>query len=111
MTVGDGIDAYEATIHTLESELEEFKFFLSSYDYLKKIGKFELIGITFQTIIQEINAHKWDLQDHSYIQILNRMASLMEEAFAANLEMKRDQVDQIVEEYHALYEEYAEHLN
>jgi len=111
MTVGDGIDAYEATIHTLESELEEFKFFLSTYDYLKKIGKFELIGITFQTIIQEINAHKWDLQDHSYIQILNRMASLMEEAFAANLKMNRDQVDQIVEEYRALYEEYAEYLN
>ena len=110
-TVGDGIDAYEDTVHTLESELQEFSFFLSAYEYLKRIGKFELIGVTFQTIAQEIHAHKWDLQDQSYMQVLNRMAGLMEEALAANREMKRDRVDQIVAEYRALFEDYAEHLN
>jgi len=110
-TVGDGIEAYEDTIHTLESELEEFKFFLSAYEYLKQIGKFGLIGVTFQTIAQEIHAHKWDLQDQNYMQVLNLMAKLMEEAIAANQEMNRDRVDQIVAEYRALYDEYAEHLN
>ena len=36
--VGDGVDAYEDTVYTLDAELEEFKFFLSTYGRLKEKG-------------------------------------------------------------------------
>ena len=110
-TVGSGIEAYEDTVHTLDAEMEEFSFFLSAYEYLREIGKSDLIDITFQTIAQEIHAHKWDLQDKNYMSILNRMAGLMEEALASNQNGETASVDAIVAEYRVLYQEYASQLN
>ena len=110
-TVGSGIEAYEETVHTLDAELEEFSFFLSAYEYLKEIGKSDLIDITFQTIAQEIHNHKWDLQDQNYMSILNRMAGLMEEALSSNQNGETASVDAIVTEYRVLYQEYASQLN
>ena len=91
--------------------MEEFSFFLSAYEYLKEIGKSDLIDITFQTIAQEIHNHKWDLQDQNYMSILNRMAGLMEEALSSNQNGETASVDAIVTEYRVLYQEYASQLN
>ncbi|MCZ6507640.1 MAG: cytochrome C, partial [Acidobacteria bacterium] len=77
-TVGSGVDAYEDTLHTLEAELEEFSFFLSTYEFLKQRQHSELIAITFKTIALEIRAHKWDVQDPSQMPTLDHMASLMD---------------------------------
>lgn len=109
-TVGDGIEANEDTVHILEAELEEFSFFLSTYEYLKQIGKWELIDIMLLTIAQEIRAHKWDLQDGQYMSILNLMAELMEDAHEACAAGDFDTVDAIVAEYRILYSEYADRL-
>ncbi len=109
-TVGDGIEAYEDTVHTLDAELEEFRFFLSTYEYLKQRGKRDLIGVTFRTIKNEIQAHKWDVQDGQHIPVLNQMAELMEEAWKANEQGEHLLVDDKVEAYRRLYAEHADKL-
>jgi hypothetical protein len=109
-TVGSGIAAYEDTLQTLESELEEFSFFLSAYEFLKQNGKWELIDITLQTITHEIHAHKWDLQDPQYMSILNLMAETTEDASEAIAIDNFETVDVLVAEYRALYAEYADRL-
>ncbi|MFQ5695276.1 MAG: hypothetical protein ACE5HB_04740, partial [Terriglobia bacterium] len=109
-TVGEGVDAYEDTIHTLEAELEEFSFFLSAYEYLRLRDKPELMSTTFQTIAFEVRAHKWTVQDPSYLPVLDRLAALMDRAYAANLRGDREAVDSRVAEYRHLYQENAEHL-
>ena len=109
-TVGDGIEAYEDTLHTLEAEMEEFSFFLSAYEYLRQSGKSELIEITFSTIALEIHAHKWDVQDSAYLPVLNLMAELMEEASNEQIAGRTKAVDAIVAEYRQLHDEYADRL-
>jgi cytochrome c peroxidase len=109
-TVGSGVAAYEDTLQTLESELEEFSFFLSAYEFLKQNGKWELIDITLQTITHEIHAHKWDLQDPQYMSILNLMAETTEDASEAIAIDNFETVDVLVAEYRALYAEYADRL-
>ena len=110
-TVGDGSEPYEDTSHTLEMELEEFGFFLSAYEYLKRTGNWGLIDMTVRTIAQEIHAHKWDLQVREYMPILNLMAELMEDAGEAQVAGDYDTVDHLVAEYRAIYSEYAEVLH
>jgi len=108
--VGDGEEAYEDTMHTLEAEMEEFSFFLSAYEYLKRSGKQELIGMTMQTIAGEIRAHKWDVQDQQYLPVLDRLAELMDEAYTASQRGDVAAVDKKVAEYRKLYEQQKENL-
>jgi cytochrome c peroxidase len=108
--ISDGEAAYEDTVHTLEAEMEEFSFFLSAYEYLKRSGKQELIGTTVQTIAGEIRAHKWDVQDPQYLPVLDRLAELMDEAYVASQRGDTATVDAKVAEYRKLYEENREKL-
>lgn len=108
--VSEGEEAYEDTVHTLEAEMEEFSFFLSTYEYLKRAGKQELIGMTMQTIAGEIRAHKWDVQDEQYLPVLDRLAELMDEGYAASQRGDMKTADARVAEYRRLYEEQKENL-
>ncbi len=56
-TVGDGVEAYEDTSYYLDAEMEEFFFFLSSFEFLDEKNKPELMSITFQTVTLEIRNH------------------------------------------------------
>ncbi len=108
--VGEGVEAYEDTVHTLEAEMEEFSFFLSAYDYLKRVNKTKLIDITFRTIALEIRAHKWDVQNPDYLPVLDQLAELMDQAYAANQAGDRARVDALVADYLRLYQENVEYL-
>ena len=109
-TVGDGVDAYEDTIYTLDAEMEEFTFFISSYEYLKQINKPDVINLLFETVKDEIRAHKWDVQDQGYLPVLNELEALMEDALKSNMAGDRDKVDAIVDEYRMKYKENVDHL-
>ncbi|MDA2938093.1 cytochrome C [Acidobacteria bacterium AH-259-A15] len=109
-TVGEGVDAYEDTPYYLDAEMEEFGFFLSTYESLKRKDKPELMNITFQTIGIEIRNHKWELQDLKYLPAMERLAELMDEAYAANLRGDRATVDAKVAEYRKSYRENVDHL-
>lgn len=109
-TVGDGIDPYEDTSYFLDAELEEFSFFLSAYEELKRKNKPELMNITFQTIANEIRKHKWQLQDQQYLPIMDQLAELMDEAYRANRHGERKNVDRKVMEYRQLYQENVDQL-
>ena len=109
-TVGEGLEAYEDSIFTLEAELEEFSFFLSAYEFLAGREKGGLIDITFETIAYEIQAHKWDVQDRRHLPVLDRLAGLMDEALAANRRGDLAVVDARVAEYRRVYEEHKEVL-
>lgn len=106
-TVGHGEEAYEDTLFTLESELEEFSFFLSSYEFLKARNKPVLIQTLFQTISTEIQAHKWDVQDATQMPLLNELARYMDEAYEVSLLGDDEQCDERVEAYRAAYEKYG----
>ena len=108
--IGSGTKAYEDTVFTLESELEEFSFFLSTYEFLKSRENSELINVTFQTIALELRAHKWTLQNLAYMPVLDRMADLMDSAHKANRRSDRAATDAIVRQYREIYRENAEHL-
>jgi len=75
-TVAEGVDAYEDSPIYLDAEMEEFSFFLSAYEFLKEQNKPKLMHITFKTITQEIQNHKWELQDQSYLPIMNQLAQM-----------------------------------
>jgi len=109
-TVGDGVDAYEDTSYYLDAEMEEFSFFLSAYEYLKEKGKSELIKITFQTIALEIKNHKWELQDLSFLPVMNQLADIMNEATTAIMQNDVEKVDLKVEEYRKLFDENVDNL-
>ena len=109
-TVGEGIEAYEDTVHTLEAELEEFSFFLSTYEFLASRRLPELMAVTFETVAYEIRAHKWDLQERQYLPVLDRMADLMDAALDANQRGDDAAVSARVAEYRQLYEEHKEVL-
>ena len=82
--VGAGEEPYETTVHTLEAEMEEFSFFLSTYEFLRMRERPDLNALTFQTIALEIRAHKWDIQDTQHMPVLDQMAALMDDAFEAS---------------------------
>jgi len=108
--VGGGVEAYEETLHTLEAELEEFSFFLSSYEFLKGIEKPGIISALFLTVATEIHAHKWDVQDEARLPDLDRLAELMEDAYLAEERGDREAADRLVEEYRTFYAARAEWL-
>lgn len=108
--VGEGTDPMEETVHTLAGEMEEFRFFLSAYEYLRSANKPALIHTTFQTIAGEIRAHKWDVQDQEYLPVLDRLADLMDRALAANRRGDTATVDSLVAEYRKVYAANAAHL-
>ena len=109
--IGAGEEAYEDTMYTLEAELEEFSFFLSSYDFAYERGRSDLVGTICQTVASEIRAHKWDIQDPTYMPVLDQMASLMDEAYAASLAGDHARVESLVDEYRRAYDKHAEVLN
>ena len=109
-TVGDGVDAYEDTVYTLASELEEFSFFLSAYDTLKARGKNDLVGITLETAVQELRFHKWDVQDPGHMPTLDRMVDLLEEARTAHQQGDVEALEAKLAEYWQVYEENVEVL-
>jgi len=109
-TVGYGSEAYEDTIHTLESEMEEFYFFLSTYEFLRDRGKPALVDVTLATIAYEIRAHKWDVQDPAHLPVLDRLADLMDAALLANRQGDALDVQARVDEYRQIYEANREQL-
>jgi cytochrome c peroxidase len=109
-TVGDGADAYEDTIYYLDAEMEEFSFFLSAFEFLEEKNKPELMNTTFQTIALEIRNHKWELQDYSAMPVMERLAEIMDEAYAANLGGQRQLVREKVDEYRNLYAKNIDRL-
>jgi len=109
-SVGDGIDPMEETLHTLEAEMEEFSFFISTFEFLDEKNKPELMGLTFRTIATEIRAHKWDLQDYTHLPVLDKMAELMDQADAARKTADRATTRKLVAEYREMYEKNKEVL-
>lgn len=108
--IGGGEDAFEDTLYTLDAEMEEFSFFLSSYDYAKKLGKSDINSMIFQTIETEIEAHKWDIQDSSHLPKLDQMAGVMRDAYIENEQGNFGRVDELVTEYKTLYAKYVDVL-
>ncbi len=109
-TVGGGTEAYEGTRYYLEAEMEEFSFFLSTYEYLKQIDKRHLISITFRTIASEIRNHKWELRNPTYRPVMEKLAALMEEAARLNRAGEFKQVDAKVAAYRHLFARNVENL-
>jgi cytochrome c peroxidase len=109
-TVGDGVDAYEDTLHTLDAELEEFSFFLSTYDTLQSRGKEELVGITLGTVLEELRVHKWDLQEGRHMPTLDRLQALLQEAHAAHGQGDTATLEAKLAEYRRIYLENVEVL-
>ena len=95
---------------TLDAEMEEFSFFLSAYETLIEKNKPELIGITLRTIAFEIRAHKWDLQDWTHMPVLERLASLMDQALAALEAGDTRTVERLIREYRRSYEKHKQVL-
>ena len=110
-TVGAGEESYEDTMFTLEAELEEFSFFLSSYEYVRQIGDSDLAAKMFISINQEIAAHKWDVQDMKHMPVLNELEDIMARAYEAEQAGDIKQVDDLVTQYRALHGEYAGIIN
>ncbi|MDA0999097.1 MAG: cytochrome C [bacterium] len=109
-TVGDGVDAYEDTIYTLDAELEEFSFFLSTYERLKRQGKKDLITTLLKTVAFELRGHKWDVQDKGHLPILNQLETLLREALDLHLQGKSKEVDAKIAAYRTLYEKNVDKL-
>jgi cytochrome c peroxidase len=109
-TVGDGIDAYEDTVYYLDAEMEEFNFFLSAYEFLEEKNKPGLMGVTFITIAQEIRNHKWELQDPSVMPVMDKMAEIMDAAYAASQAGDQSEVRHKVAEYRAMYNKNSDVL-
>lgn len=108
--VGGGVDAYEDTVYTLEAELEEFSFFLSTWDFLVARGEDRLVSITLRTVANEIRAHKWDVQDRNQLGVLDRLATLVDEVDAAFKLGERQVAEARLADYLALYDEHREVL-
>lgn len=109
-TVGSGTEAFEDSVFTLEAELEEFSFFLSTYELLRARGKDDLVDATLKTVAFEIEAHKWDVQDRRHMPTLDRLQDLVTEAWEARQRGEFEVADAHVAEYRALYEENREVL-
>ncbi len=90
--------------------MEEFSFFLATYELLIQKQKPQLVGITFLTVAYEIRAHKWDLQDWTHMPVLERMAIMMDEAYAAIVAGDLRRADELVREYRRTYARYRDVL-
>ncbi len=108
--VGDGVQGMEDTIYTLESELEEFRFFLSTYERLKRRGKGALIAILLKTVVREVQAHKWDVREKGNLPILDAMENALREALSAHLAGDARRTDEKIAAYQGLYEKNREKL-
>lgn len=108
--VGDGVDGMEDTIYTLESELEEFDFFLSTYERLKRKGKGGLIAILLKTVAREMGAHKWDVREKENLPILDEMEGALREALRAHLAGDARRTDEKIASYQRLYAKNREKL-
>ena len=108
--VGDGVQGIEDTVYTLEAELEEFQFFLSTYERLKQRKKKELITVLLKTVAREMQAHKWDVQDKENLPILNEMEEKLSEALRAHLAGDVKLTDQKIAAYSALYQKNQDKL-
>lgn len=109
-TVGSGKQPYEGTPYYLDAEMEEFGFFLSTYEFLRKRGKQELINITFRTVRSEILNHKWELRDRRHLPVMDRLAELMATAERLNRAGKHAEVDKVVAAYRKLYAANVDNL-
>ncbi len=109
-TVGDGIAPFEDSVYYLDAEMEEFSFFLSTFEFLDEKNKPELMNATFQTIALEIRNHKWELRNYAYLPVMEDLAKLMDEAYEASLGGDRDRVGAKVREYRRLYAANVENL-
>jgi hypothetical protein len=109
-TVGDGIDGMEDTLHTLDAELEEFSFFLSTYEYLQQKGNTNIINALLQTIELEVGAHKWSVQDMQQLPVLNQLESLMADAYGASLTGDSPEVHEAIQQFREIYEQNKETL-
>lgn len=109
-TISDGVEAQEDTIFTLEAELEEFKFFLSTYSFLKQQKKRKLITILLRTVADEILAHKWDVQRKKMLPTLNKMENLIREALVAHQAGNVGKTETILSAYFGIYEANIEKL-
>ncbi len=109
-TVASGTDAFEDTLYTLEAELEEFSFFLSTYEFLKTRQATTEIDQTLATIALEIQAHKWDVQDPSQMPVLDRLIDLAVAARSALAEGDVTAADRYIDTYRTLYLNNAEVL-
>jgi len=103
-TVADGVEAYEDTPYYLDAEMEEFSFFLSAFEFMDERNKPALMNATFQTIALEIRNHKWELQDPAARPVMDQLAEIMDEAYAASQSGDRASVREKVEAYRALYQ-------
>jgi len=90
--------------------MEEFSFFLSSYEFAIQLNDQTLAGTILQTIAFEIEAHKWDVQDQNQLPTLTYMAELMDRAYVANAAGDSKEADALIAEYRKTYEEKAEFL-
>ena len=108
--VGDGVQGIEDTVYTLESELEEFKFFLSTYEHLKQRKKKELITVLLKTVVREVQAHKWDVQDKGNLPILNEMEEKLNEALRAHITGDVKMTESMIAAYHTLYKKNVDKL-
>jgi cytochrome c peroxidase len=109
-TVGGGIEAYEDTVYYLDAEMEEFNFFLSAYEFLEEKNKPALMEMTFETIALEIRNHKWELQDPSLMPVMDKMAGIMDAAYAASQAGDQREVRRKVVEYRAMYNQNSDVL-
>jgi len=109
-TVGDGVEAYEGTPYYLDAEMEEFSFFLSAFEFLDEKNKPELMNATFQTVALEIRNHKWELQDPASRPVMDQLAGILDEAYAASLAGDRASVRNKVEAYRTLYQANVDRL-
>jgi len=109
-TVGDGVEAYEDTPYYLDAEMEEFGFFLSTYEFLDQRNKPDLMNMTFQTVATEIRNHKWELRDYAAIPVMDQLAELMDKAYDANVAGDRKAVTEYIAEYRKLYEKNVDRL-
>ena len=108
--VGSGTEAYEDSIYYLDAEMEEFFFFLSAYEFLKDKNKVEPMNLTFRTVGSEIRNHKWELQDMSFLPVMNRLADIMDQAVTENDANNLEEVDLKVAEYRKLYNDNVDNL-
>ncbi len=108
--ISDGLEAQEDTIFTLEAELEEFKFFLSTYSFLKQRKKRKLITILLRTVADELLAHKWDIQQKEMLPTLNKMENLIREALVAHESGNVGKTEALLKTYSRTYEKNIEKL-
>jgi cytochrome c peroxidase len=109
-TIGSGEEPYEPTPHYLAAELEEFSFFLSSYEFLKATYRWDLVTLMFKSVADEVRFHQRHVTKREAIPIMEQLAGLLDEARAANKRGAIDVVDARLAAYRKLYKENLDRL-